>query len=273
MADASKWTSTSEKGPDHEALDVLPRSRGKVAIVTGAGSGIGQATAKRIAAEAGSVVCVDLFAETAEKAAAEITEAGGTAIGVACDVSSAADCEATVATAFDTYGRVDALCNIAGIGTFANSHEMDTAQFDKIVAVNLNGSAYMIRFVLPHMLEQGGGVIVNTSSSAGLFGQPYSAAYCASKGGVIQLTKAIAEEYKDRNVRCNAICPGGVDTPIIHSFVELPEGGDYKKIRKMMTPMGASKPEEMAGLFAYMVSDEARYMTGSIVPLDGGITC
>src|SRR5690606_5904000 len=101
----------------------------------------------------------------------------------------------------------------------------------------------------------------------------YSAAYCASKGGVVQLTKAIAEEYKDRKIRCNAICPGGVDTPIIHSFVELPDGGDYKRLRKMMTPMGASKPEEMAGLFAYMVSEEARYMTGSIVPLDGGITC
>ena len=166
MADASKWTSTSEKGPDHEALDVLPRSRGKVAIVTGAGSGIGQATAKRIAAEAGSVVCVDLFAETAEKTAAEITEAGGTAIGLGCDVSSASAVEFTVAATIAEYGRVDALCNIAGIGTFANSHEMDLAQFDKIVAVNLNGSAYMIRFVLPHMLDQGGGVIVNTSSSA-----------------------------------------------------------------------------------------------------------
>ena len=273
MADASQWTKTSASGPATEGQQFLPRSAGKVIIVTGAGSGIGQATAIRLAAEGGTVACADLFEDTAQKTVDTITEAGGTAFALGCDVSSAAAAEETVAAVFDAHGRIDALCNIAGIGTFANSHDMDLAQFDKIVAVNLHGTMYMTRFVLPHMLEQGGGVIVNTSSSAGLFGQPYSAAYCASKGGVVQLTKAIAEEYKDRNIRCNAICPGGVDTPIIHHFIEMPEGGDYKKIRKMMTPMGASKPEEMAGLFAYMVSQEARYMTGSIVPLDGGITC
>jgi len=268
----SEWADSS-KAVAAEPDTYLPRAVGKVIIVTGAGSGIGQATALRLAAEGATVICVDLFAETAEATAEIINRSGGAAMALACDVSSASACEETVAAVVAEHGRVDALCNIAGIGTFANSHDMDTAQFDKIVAVNLNGTMYMARFVLPLMLEQGGGVIINTASSAGLFGQPYSAAYCASKGGVVVLTKALAEEYKDRNIRCNAICPGGVDTPILHSFVEMPDGGDYKKIRKMMTPMGSAQPSEIAGLFAYMVSEEARYMTGSIVPLDGGITC
>ena len=268
----SDWAESSKVAAEGPAV-YLPRAAGKVIIVTGAGSGIGQATAHRLAAEGGTIACLDLFAETAENTATAINESGGTAMALPCDVSSAAAAEEAVAAVAAEHGRIDVLCNIAGIGTFANSHDMDLAQFDKIVAVNLNGTMYMARFVLPLMLEQGGGVIVNTASSAGLFGQPYSAAYCASKGGVVVLTKALAREQKDRHIRCNAICPGGVDTPILHSFVDMPEGGDYKRIRKMMTPMGSAQPSEIAGLFAYMVSEEARYMTGSIVPLDGGITC
>jgi NAD(P)-dependent dehydrogenase (short-subunit alcohol dehydrogenase family) len=254
-------------------VDGNRRLEGKVALVTGAGSGIGAGVARRYGREGAAVVCVDLHADTAEKTAAAIADAGGTSSALGCDVSDAALVEAMVGEAISTSGgRVDVVANVAGIGNFNHSHSMPVAEWDKMLAVNLHGSFYVCRFVLPHLLEQGGGAIINTASTAGVMGQPYSAAYCASKGGVVMLTKALAEEYKDRNVRVNAVAPGGVDTPIIEGFSSVPEGGDMRRIRKMMTPMGFTTPDEIASLFAYLACDEARYMTGAIVAYDGGIT-
>jgi NAD(P)-dependent dehydrogenase (short-subunit alcohol dehydrogenase family) len=250
------------------------RYAGRVAVVTGAGSGIGRATARRLAAEGAAVACLDVTEDAIEVVAAEIgreaADAGGRAIALSCDVTDEAAVENAVARARDTLGPITNLCNIAGIGGFAHTTEQSLSGWDKIIAVNLTGTFLMCRAVLPAMLEEGG-AIVNTVSTAGVIGQPYSAAYCASKGGVKLLTKALAVEYMARGVRVNGVAPGGVDTPIIHNFGP-PEDADFKLIERLMTPIGFAYPHEIAGAFAYLGSHEADYITGAILSIDGAIT-
>ena len=163
------------------------------------------------------------------------------------------------------------LCNIAGIGRFAHSAQQPPGEWQRIIAVNLTGTFLMSQACLPHLLARGG-VIVNTASTAGVIAQPYSAAYCASKGGVVMLTKAMAYEYIDRGVRINAVAPGGIETPIMESFA-YPEDADGRLFHRMMSPMGFAQPDEVASLFAFVASDEASYMTGAVVTYDGGLTC
>jgi NAD(P)-dependent dehydrogenase (short-subunit alcohol dehydrogenase family) len=243
----------------------MNRFVGKRALITGAGSGIGKATAERLASEGARVACIDL--RGASDVAAQI---GNEAIAFDCDVSDGAAVQATVGAAIDALGGLDITCNIAGIGHFRNSHEETPEDFARILGVNLNGTFHVCRAVLPTYLAAGAGVIVNTASTAGLMGQPWSAAYCASKGGVVMLTKGLASEYADRNIRVNAVAPGGTDTDIQKSFAEsFPADANFKMMKKMMSPMGMATPSEMAGAFAYIASDEARYMSGSIVSLDG----
>ncbi|HET6917010.1 MAG TPA: SDR family NAD(P)-dependent oxidoreductase [Acidimicrobiales bacterium] len=249
----------------------MNRFAGKVAVVTGAASGIGRATAIRLGSEGAAVACLDLASEAATATAARIAQDGGRAIGIACDVSAPGSVTDAVGAAVDEFGPPDVVCNIAGIGRFYHSVDMSPEDWARIIAVNLTGTFLVCQAALRHMLGRGG-VIVNTASTSGVMAQPYQAAYCASKGGVVMLTKALAIEYWDRKVRINAICPGGVDTPIIKDFSELPEGADMNRLTRYMSPMGFCQPEDLASLFAYVASDEAHYMTGSIVTMDGGIT-
>jgi NAD(P)-dependent dehydrogenase (short-subunit alcohol dehydrogenase family) len=250
------------------------RYDGRVALVTGAGSGIGRATARRLAAEGAAVACLDVAVDAVEFVAGEINgevrARGGRAIALRCDVTDEEMVASVVARAADELGTITNLCNIAGIGGFSHSTEQTLAGWDKIISVNLTGTFLMCRAVLPAMLEHGG-AIVNTVSTAGIIGQPYSAAYCASKGGVKMLTKALAVEYMARGVRVNGVAPGGVDTPIIHNFGP-PEDADYRLIERLMTPIGFAYPHEIAGAFAYLGSGEAAYVTGAILSIDGAIT-
>jgi NAD(P)-dependent dehydrogenase (short-subunit alcohol dehydrogenase family) len=266
-----------EADPDRgTAVEAFTPGRydGRVALVTGAGSGIGQATARRLAAEGAAVACLDIAEDAVRVIAEEINAAGGEgrgrAVAIRCDVTDEEVVGAVVARAADELGAITNLCNIAGIGGFSHTTEQTLAGWQKILAVNLTGTFLMCRAVLPGMLE-GGGAIVNTVSTAGIIGQPYSAAYCASKGGVKLLTKSLAVEYMARGVRVNGVAPGGVDTPIIHNF-GIPEDADFSLIQRVMTPLGFAHPREIAGAFAYLGSDEAAYVTGSIFSIDGGIT-
>jgi NAD(P)-dependent dehydrogenase (short-subunit alcohol dehydrogenase family) len=237
-----------------------------IAVVTGAGSGLGAATAKRLAGEGAKVACLDVAMEAAEATAAAC---GGRAYRV--DVSDPAQVREAVGAAARDLGRPSVVVNCAGIGRFYHSHEMPFADWQRIIGVNLSGTFLVCQASLPFLLD-GGGAIVNVASNAGLMAQPYSAAYCASKGGVVQLTRALADEYLERGVRVNCVAPGGIETPLQDAFRNVPEGLDFRKLGKIRTPLGNATPDEVAALIAFVASGEGRYMTGAVVSIDGGLT-
>lgn len=241
------------------------RFENKVALVTGAASGIGAATARLLAREGAAVVLADIGDEGGRSLAADI---GPSAMAVKCDVASAGEVEALIQAAITRHGRIDILFNNAGIGSFGTSVEVQPADWERIIAVDLNSVYYACHFAIPHMPR--GSAIVNTASISGMGGDYRFAAYNAAKGAVINYTRALAIDHARDGIRVNALCPGLVDTPITAGVQQMP---GLREDWERRIPMGrAAQPEEMANVVAFLASDAASYITGSILVADGGTT-
>jgi NAD(P)-dependent dehydrogenase (short-subunit alcohol dehydrogenase family) len=246
------------------------RVEGRACVVTGAGSGIGRAIAVRLAEEGGRVICADVNGDAAEETASSI----GGAEATATDVSDPRQVDAMIARCVELHGRVDVLVNNAGVNIPGVLHEVTDEVIDKTLAVNVKGPIYGCRAAIPHMLSGGGGSIVNISSVNGIVSEPFLSVYSASKGAVVMLTKGIALDYAKQGIRCNAICPGWVDTPINYPHAEMLGGLQhvYDTIDSFQPIGRPGRPEEIAHVALFLASDEASFMTGSIVSADGGMT-
>jgi NAD(P)-dependent dehydrogenase (short-subunit alcohol dehydrogenase family) len=251
----------------HKASDM----HGKAALVTGAASGLGRATAIALARAGANVCIVDVNPKGLEETAREVT-----ALGVQCqvrptDLSVAENCQAVIAAAVASLGRLDALCNVAGVIYFNHSTEMPRADWDKTIAVNLSAPFFLSQAAIPHLLEQDG-AIVNVSSSATHIGEAYAAAYCASKAGLTHLTKAMAMEYMHKPIRINAVAPGGMMTNIAASMANLPKDLDFSLMARFKPLRGMVEVEDVAELIAFLASDAARGYHGACIAIDKGIT-
>jgi NAD(P)-dependent dehydrogenase (short-subunit alcohol dehydrogenase family) len=243
---------------------------GKAALVTGAASGLGRATALSLA-RAGAAVCiVDVNAAALQETAAAVRALGVRAEPFAADLAVADNCREAVAHAVRAFGRLDALCNVAGIIYFANAPEMRQEEFEKTLAVNLAAPFYLIQAAIPHLLETEGAV-VNVTSTAAFVGEAYAAAYCASKAGLTHLTKALAMEYVHKPIRFNAVAPGGMMTNI-SANLRMPEGADVALIQRFSGLRGLVEVDEVAEVVAFLASPAAAGFHGACINIDKGIT-
>jgi meso-butanediol dehydrogenase/(S,S)-butanediol dehydrogenase/diacetyl reductase len=243
----------------------MRRFEGRVALVTGGGSGIGEATCRRLADEGARVVVVDIDEAAARHVAGDV---GGSAFRA--DVSDPAASEAMIEHAVVTFGRLDVLDNNAtGDGTIGRLADVDVAAWQRALAVNLTGPFLAIKFALPVMLAQGAGAIVNISSNAALQAEEGLGAYASAKAGLLALTRNVAAEYGRRGIRCNAISPGAVETPPTKAFLAAVEG-IRAKMERANTLRRLGRPEEIAAAVAFLASDDASFVNGSLVVVDGG---
>lgn len=250
------------------------RLAGKVAIITGAGAGIGRATALFFAKEGAEVVVADCDPEKGAKSVRLIKENGGVAIFVQVDVSKAANVKNMVKTTVETYGKLDILINNAGIYAQANVVEVAEEEWDRILDVNLKGVFLCSKYSIPEMIKGGGGSIVNIGSEAGIVGIKNQAAYNVSKSGVIALTKSMAIDFAAHNIRVNCVCPGTTETPLVEAALErAPDPAAARRAVEEVRPANRlGRPEEIAAGILYLASDESPYATGSILSIDGGYT-
>jgi NAD(P)-dependent dehydrogenase (short-subunit alcohol dehydrogenase family) len=250
------------------------RLAGKVAIITGAGVGIGRATALLFAKEGAKVVVADRGPEGGAKTASLINENGGVAIFVQVDVSKAADVKKMLETTLERYTKLDILVNNAGVYTQANVVETAEEEWDRILDVNLKGAFLCSKYCIPEMLKGGGGCIVNVGSEAGIVGIKNQVAYNVSKSGIIALTKSTAIDFAPHNIRVNCVCPGTTETPLVQAALE--RASDRVAARRALEAIRPAnrlgRPEEIAAGILYLASDESPYATGSVLSIDGGYT-
>jgi NAD(P)-dependent dehydrogenase (short-subunit alcohol dehydrogenase family) len=245
-----------------------------VALVTGAGSGIGEATALRFGREGAAVAAADLSEPAAASTAGRIRQAGGRAVAFAADVSRDADCRRLVAETIGQLGGLDILVNNAGIGAVGTVLETDEATFEQVMDVNVKGTFLLSKAALPAMIARKAGVIVNTASIAGVRGIPQRAAYTASKHAIVGLTRAMALDHVKDGIRVNCVCPGTADTPWVGRL--LAQAADPQAARAALVarqPMGRlGRADEMAAAILFLASDESSFTTGTAMLVDGGFT-
>jgi 3-oxoacyl-[acyl-carrier protein] reductase len=251
-------------GNGHSAM----RLSGKVAIITGAGRGIGHATSLKFGREGAIVITCDINADQAQQAAKDVTEAGGEALGYQIDVRDQASITRMVESVVARYGRIDCLVNNAGIVQDSTLKNMTEEQFDSVIEINLKGVYNCTKAVVDVMLKQSSGVILNASSIVGIYGNFGQTNYAASKFGVIGMVKTWARELGRKGIRANAVCPGFVLTPILGKIPEK-----LLKALEERVPLGRlARPEEIANTFAFLASDEASYINGAVIEVSGGLT-
>src|SRR5579863_1030484 len=250
----------------------MGRIQGKVAVITGAASGMGRATAIRFAKEGASVVLTDLNSQGGETAVAECAAAGGRAVFQRTDVTSEADIKAAVARAVKEYGRLDIIFNNAGVaGAVGPIENVASADWDRTIAVLLRAAYLGMKYSIPEMRKAGGGSIISTASVAGLRGVGYLAPYSAAKAAIVNLTQAVAIEVGHDRIRVNCICPGGVNTPLIHRGRPGAEEQSEKSMARMQPIPRAGKPDDIASMALFLASDEAEWISGTAMVVDGGI--
>jgi len=248
----------------------MARFTGKVALVTGASSGLGAATALRLAAEGAQVFGIARNIDGLRNTEQRAQNTEGILTTMSIDVSQPLQCAQAVSACIAHYGRLDALINVAGRHDFRHTPSVTEQQWLHDLAVNLNGPFFLAQAAIPHLLEAHGN-IVNVASIAGLQGQPYSAAYCSAKHGLLGLTKALAMEYMKTPLRVNAIVPGGMDTPQVTN-IQIPPDADFDLIMRTGAPRGLMHVDDVAALIAFLASDEAKAVHGSIQVIDNGKT-
>ena len=246
----------------------------RVAVITGAGSGIGRAMALLFAREGARILAADINGSAAQGTADAVGGADGTCQAFAVDVVQPEEVRAMVEQVVSAYGRIDILCNNAGIGSTTDVVECEPDEWDRVMAVNVKSVYLGCKYAIPHMLAQGGGVIINTASVAGMVGLVKRASYSASKGAVIALTRQVAIEYVEQGIRVNCLCPGTVDSPWVGRLLNQAE--DPAAARQALVarqPIGRlGTPEEVAAAALYLASDDAAFITGTGLVIDGGLT-
>ena len=258
---------------NQKALEILSLE-GRVSMISGAASGIGLGTAKRLAHFGAAVVILDINDANGKAAEAEIAQAGGHAMFVKCDVRSDADCRSAVEQTVSEFGRIDILFNNAGIAIRKNAVDLGEEEWDRAIDVMLKGTYLLSHNVIPHMIKQGGGSIINMGSGWAIRGGPDAVSYCAAKGGILNMTRAMAIDYGKHNIRVNCVCPGDVDTPLLRS--ELAQLGEdeaqfmAEAARRPLARLGT--PEDIANAVLFFASDMSKWVTGAFLAVDGGGT-
>jgi meso-butanediol dehydrogenase / (S,S)-butanediol dehydrogenase / diacetyl reductase len=246
------------------------RFAGKVALITGAASGIGRATSVRLGSEGATVLAVDVDADGLAKVVAQVEEVGGRAEAHVADLSQRAACFGAVDRAVAAFGRLDVLGNVAGIARAEHVTDVTEDQYRKMMAVNTDACFFLSQAAIPHLLETQGN-IVNIASNAGLMGQAYTVVYCMSKGAIVQLTKALAMEYVKTGIRVNAIAPAGTNTRLVETF-QVPADVDFELMGRYTGYRGMNDPDDVATVFAFLASADGSPFHGAVVSCDRGVT-